>query len=151
MIVSSVISLPVQLAFILFYFRIYCFKVLDSSRCSFNKIFEFFKVFHCSVIKVLCRCLSTATLISYQMFSGLSTTFLFFAFILSNNQPSDSQIIILSINHLLSSFMRAEKEGFEPSRRSTRPIPLAGAPLRPLEYFSKVLCFYSILRSHMTH
>ena len=37
------------------------------------------------------------------------------------------------------SIKRAEKEGFEPSRRLTRPIPLAGAPLRPLEYFSKVL------------
>ena len=31
----------------------------------------------------------------------------------------------------------AEKEGFEPSRRYSRPTPLAGAPLRPLEYFSK--------------
>ena len=30
----------------------------------------------------------------------------------------------------------AEKEGFEPSRRYSRPTPLAGAPLRPLEYFS---------------
>ena len=31
---------------------------------------------------------------------------------------------------------RAEKEGFEPSRRDKRPTPLAGAPLQPLEYFS---------------
>ena len=31
-----------------------------------------------------------------------------------------------------------EKEGFEPSRRYSRPTPLAGAPLRPLEYFSSV-------------
>ena len=30
----------------------------------------------------------------------------------------------------------AEKERFELSRRYTRPTPLAGAPLRPLEYFS---------------
>ena len=37
----------------------------------------------------------------------------------------------------------AEKEGFEPSRRYSRPTPLAGAPLRPLEYFS----VYS-LKSH---
>src|SRR5699024_11046238 len=29
----------------------------------------------------------------------------------------------------------AEKEGFEPSRRLPRPMPLAGAPLQPLEYF----------------
>ena len=30
----------------------------------------------------------------------------------------------------------AEKERFELSRRLSRPTPLAGAPLRPLEYFS---------------
>ena len=30
----------------------------------------------------------------------------------------------------------AEKERFELSRRDNRPTPLAGAPLRPLEYFS---------------
>ena len=31
----------------------------------------------------------------------------------------------------------AEKERFELSRRYSRPTPLAGAPLRPLEYFSE--------------
>ena len=30
----------------------------------------------------------------------------------------------------------AEKEGFEPSLRSSRTTPLAGEPLRPLGYFS---------------
>ena len=35
-------------------------------------------------------------------------------------------------------FKLAEKEGFEPSRRLTRPTPLAGAPLQPLEYFSNL-------------
>ena len=30
----------------------------------------------------------------------------------------------------------AEKEGFEPSRPLSRPTPLAGEPLQPLEYFS---------------
>ena len=34
------------------------------------------------------------------------------------------------------SFFLAEKERFELSRRYNRPTPLAGAPLRPLEYFS---------------
>ena len=33
-------------------------------------------------------------------------------------------------------FYLAEKERFELSRRDNRPTPLAGAPLRPLEYFS---------------
>ena len=30
-----------------------------------------------------------------------------------------------------------EKEGFEPSRRFSRPTPFPGEPLRPLGYFSK--------------
>ena len=33
-------------------------------------------------------------------------------------------------------YFLAEKERFELSRRDNRPTPLAGAPLRPLEYFS---------------
>ena len=32
---------------------------------------------------------------------------------------------------------RTEKEGFEPSRRFSRPTPFPGEPLRPLGYFSK--------------
>ena len=36
-------------------------------------------------------------------------------------------------------FFLAEKERFELSRRGNRPTPLAGAPLRPLEYFSVTL------------
>ena len=38
--------------------------------------------------------------------------------------------------HLAVCFSLAEKERFELSRRYSRPTPLAGAPLRPLEYFS---------------
>ena len=37
----------------------------------------------------------------------------------------------------MSFFVLAEKEGFEPSLRSSRTTPLAGEPLRPLGYFSK--------------
>ena len=37
----------------------------------------------------------------------------------------------------IKAFLLAEKEGFEPSRRFTRPTPLAGEPLRPLGYFSR--------------
>ena len=36
----------------------------------------------------------------------------------------------------VGSFSLAEMERFELSRRYTRPTPLAGAPLRPLEYIS---------------
>ena len=57
--------------------------------------------------------------------------------ILSNRQSFVNNFFKKNFEqHLLQ--IRAEKEGFEPSRRLTRPIPLAGAPLRPLEYFSKV-------------
>ncbi len=38
----------------------------------------------------------------------------------------------------------AEKSGFEPERRSTRPTPLAGEPLRPLGYFSNCRSCYKI-------
>ena len=56
------------------------------------------------------------------------------------------QLFQKKIEQLISS-NKAEKEGFEPSRRLTRPIPLAGAPLRPLEYFSKVHnCQYDVVR-----
>ena len=37
---------------------------------------------------------------------------------------------------LLRKIKMAEKEGFEPSRQSPQPTPLAGEPLRPLGYFS---------------
>ena len=36
----------------------------------------------------------------------------------------------------IQGFFLAEKEGFEPSLRSSRTTPLAGEPLRPLGYFS---------------
>ena len=42
----------------------------------------------------------------------------------------------------------AEKERFELSRRYSRPTPLAGAPLRPLEYFS--VCTHRGLPLHPT-
>ena len=52
---------------------------------------------------------------------------------------------------LLGAFSLAEKERFELSRRYNRPTPLAGAPLRPLEYFSiggppisSPLCYYNL-------
>ena len=48
--------------------------------------------------------------------------------------------------HRLVSFSLAEKERFELSRRYSRPTPLAGAPLRPLEYFS--VCTHRSRRLH---
>ena len=53
--------------------------------------------------------------------------------------------ISVLFSYLIGSVMRfpagqerkAEKEGFEPSRRFSRPTPFPGEPLRPLGYFSK--------------
>ena len=42
----------------------------------------------------------------------------------------------------------AEKEGFEPSRRYSRPTPFPGEPLQPLGYFS--MWFLSSLRLNLT-
>ena len=44
--------------------------------------------------------------------------------------------VVKQKRHLAVSFCFTEKERFELSRREYRPTPLAGAPLRPLEYFS---------------
>ena len=106
----------------------------------------------------LTRCchLSATAYLLYHTVNRLSTTFLFsfasfseavvvcvtrFTRQLIYNIMYRSvcqQLFQKKIEQLISS-NKAEKEGFEPSRRLTRPIPLAGAPLRPLEYFSKVL------------
>ena len=42
----------------------------------------------------------------------------------------------------------AEMERFELSRRDNRPTPLAGAPLRPLEYISVYSCERPLQNSH---
>ena len=101
------------------------------------------RLFHCSVIKVLC-------LLPFSNFYILSdvqvlvNNFFIFLCRLSNA----TTLISYHVCHCLSTTFfilfrkyRAEKEGFEPSRRSTRPIPLAGAPLRPLEYFSRYFLY----------
>ena len=104
------------------------------------------------------RChLSATAYLLYHTVNRLSTTFfIFFCFFFQKLLLSvllvlrDNSFIISCIEAYVNNFFRkkieqlissnkAEKEGFEPSRRLTRPIPLAGAPLRPLEYFSKVL------------
>ena len=58
---------------------------------------------------------------------------------LSCRSPALGQIFLCQIKmHPIGvHFYLAEKERFELSRRLSRPTPLAGAPLRPLEYFSK--------------
>ena len=112
-------------------------------------VFESFKVY--SLFSYQGSLLFSATLISYHKFKSLSTTFLILflhltmrccrfatACIYYQTSITLSTTFFKKIEQLIFQ-IRAEKEGFEPSRRSTRPIPLAGAPLRPLEYFSKVI------------
>ena len=55
-------------------------------------------------------------------------------FLRNKKRPSFDGLILL-----------AEKEGFEPSLRLSHTTPLAGEPLRPLGYFSKV--FISLIFS----
>ena len=59
---------------------------------------------------------------------------------------SSSDLTILSkaacfVKHFFQVFFKseAEKEGFEPSRRYSRPAPFPGVSLQPLGYFSKLL------------
>ena len=42
---------------------------------------------------------------------------------------------VLPLNYICVLIEMAKKEGFEPSRQTSRPMALAGPPLRPLEYF----------------
>ena len=101
------------------------------------------RLFHCSVIKVLCS-LPFSNFYILSDIQVLVNNFFIFLCYLSNA----TTLISYHVCHCLSTTFfilfrkyRAEKEGFEPSRRSTRPIPLAGAPLRPLEYFSRYFLY----------
>ena len=100
------------------------------------------RLFHCSVINVRC-CYFQQLVYSIISSSRCQQLFIFLCY-LSNA----TTLISYHVCHCLSTTFfilfrkyRAEKEGFEPSRRSTRPIPLAGAPLRPLEYFSRYFLY----------
>ena len=59
---------------------------------------------------------------------------------LRNDKKKDSALLHLEGGSTESRM--AEKQGFEPWLRFSRTTPLAGEPLRPLGYFSKVLSFY---------
>ena len=61
-------------------------------------------------------------------------------------QIKDNKIDNLTQIKVRIRLLLAEKEGFEPSLRSTHTTPLAGEPLRPLGYFSKLTkLFYYLL------
>ena len=71
--------------------------------------------------KVLC-CFSCSTELVYNIMSCFCCQHLFLLF---------SKFFESYFQDSLYNFEKTEKEGFEPSRRYKRPIPLAGAPLQP--------------------
>ena len=77
-------------------------------------------MFHCLVIKVCCSYFRTACLF-YLIQNCLSRTFFDF---------------FRSFFQLLQ--IKAEKEGFEPSRRVNDLLPFQGSPFGQLGYFSKL-------------
>ena len=92
---------------------------LDSSfilSYSFLFVKNFFKFFQNFLMAFVIRCLS-ATRLLYHIHFWMSSTFLKF-FIFSKFKTSNGEGGIWTLAPV------------------TRPIPLAGAPLRPLEYFS---------------
>ena len=110
-------------------------KVLYSPSCdssfslsqSFLFVKNFFKFFQNFLMAFVIRCLS-ATRLLYHIHFWMSSTFLKF-FIFSKFKTSNGEGGIWTLAPV------------------TRPIPLAGAPLRPLEYFSKVHnCQYDVVR-----
>ena len=83
---------------------------------SFLFVKNFFKFFQNFLMAFVIRCLS-ATRLLYHIHFWMSSTFLKF-FIFSKFKTSNGEGGIWTLAPV------------------TRPIPLAGAPLRPLEYFS---------------
>ena len=85
----------------------------------FYKNFQGFT--YCSVFKVLC-CFATARLLYHSVFCLSTTFFNFFEFVFSMKLSGERGIWTLA--------------------PVSRPTPLAGAPLRPLEYFSPTAVCY---------
>ena len=88
------------------------------------------------------------TFILYQSVSCLSTTFLnYFLLLFLNLSNSNSDIlsyIFLLVNNFFEVFSKVifkqnGERGIRTLAPVARPTPLAGAPLRPLEYFSELI------------
>ena len=76
-------------------------------------------MFHCLVIKVCCVCLSDSSLILSHPQLFVKNFFNF-------------------LKYSVSRKIKAEKEGFEPSRRVNDLLPFQGSPFGQLGYFSKL-------------
>ena len=112
-----------------------------------------------SLFSYQCSLLFSATLIYYHIQKCLSTTFLFFFFNSSELMCCrfDSFDILSNRLSFVNNFFKKIRTTYIANKSGergiwtlapvTRPIPLAGAPLRPLEYFSKVHnCQYDVVR-----
>ena len=86
--------------------------------------------------------LSSTKLLKYvaKLPPFLLITYIYSAKKFRRRHPRLSRVNIIQKTHLCQQtkvrFLLAEMERFELSRRDNRPTPLAGAPLRPLEYIS---------------
>ena len=133
------------------------------------------RLFHCSVIKVLAAFpFAAATLIEYHVRTALSRTFFNFLLCVFAVRLWRISLIILSYTFVLvnrffklffrismyRSYNRAEKEGFEPSRRFHDLHPFQGCPFGQLGYFSELyiaqislprMYLYRLLRTSLPH
>ena len=135
--------------------------------CNPEEIFDFFwanlfalesfKVIHCSVINVLCCFQQLWYIITF--ISVCQQLFYFFFFNSSELMCCrfDSFDILSNRLSFVNNFFKKIRTTYIANKSGergiwtlapvTRPIPLAGAPLRPLEYFSKVHnCQYDVVR-----
>ena len=113
-----------------------------------------------SLFSYQCSLLFSATLIYYHVQKCLSTTFLFFFFNSSELMCCrfrqlwyfiKSSVVCQQLfqKKIRTTYIanKSGERGIWTLAPVTRPIPLAGAPLRPLEYFSKVHnCQYDVVR-----
>ena len=120
-----------------------------SSTCLFAVfgIFGIVLLFKLSMFFFISLPLTQAALILYHASFFLSSTFLNF-FIFRSQSLLSSNFDIISCFHVnvnqffyffqTLKFTKRRKRDLNPSRRLPRPTPLAGAPLRPLEYFFRI-------------
>ena len=111
-----------------------------------------------SLFSYQCSLLFLATLTCYHIQKCLSTTFFLFQLFRADALSFLTTLIFYQIVCRLSTTFskkiwttyianKSGERGIWTLAPVTRPIPLAGAPLRPLEYFSKVHnCQYDVVR-----
>ena len=114
-------------------------------------------MFHCLVIKVCCVCLSDSSFILSHLKSFVKYFFQLFSNSFFDESLSRWQLVyfimsasicqqVFSFFWKIYFFQKNNGEGgIWTLAPSSRPIPLAGAPLRPLEYFSRLRTYNFLL------